>query len=95
MKLAKLEAANADLARRCMELEAQLASAAAKASRDIEKAGDVLHASAAILTLTALGGRVIVSPVAIRDGLSGATIAAIKADLQRSYDLATLAKPSA
>lgn len=50
-------------------------------------------ASAAILTITGLGGRVIVAPVAIRDGLSAATIAAIKADLQRSYDLATLMQP--
>lgn len=83
----------ADLARRVMELEAQLASRAAQASRDIEKAGDSLMASAAVLTITALGGRVIVAPVAIRDGLSAATIAAIKADLARSFDLATLQRP--
>lgn len=83
----------ADLARRVMELESQLASRAAQASRDIEKAGDSLMASAAILTITGLGGRVIVAPVAIRDGLSPATIAAIKADLARSFDLATLQRP--
>lgn len=83
----------ADLARRVMELESQLASTAAQASRDIEKAGDSLMASAAVLTITGLGGRVIVAPVAIRDGLSSATISAIKADLQRSFDLATLQRP--
>ena len=90
-----LQTENANLARRVMELEAQLASTCAHASREVEKAGDLLMASAAVLTISALGGRVIVKPVAIRDGLSPATIAALKADLARSYDLATMTKPKA
>jgi len=83
----------ADLQRRVMELESQLASRAAAASAEVCKAGDSLMGSAVILHLVALGGREIVAPVAIRDGLSAETIAAIKADLRRSYDLATLIKP--
>lgn len=83
----------ADLQRRVMELESQLASRAAAASAELGKAGDVLMGSAVILHLVALGGREIVAPVAIRDGLSAETIAAIRADLRRSYDLATLHKP--
>jgi hypothetical protein len=80
----------ADLARRCKELEAQLVSTAKSALRDMPKAGDTLTASAVILELTALGGRRIIAPVAIRDGLSAAAIEALKADILRSIDLATL-----
>lgn len=83
----------ADLERKVIELEAQMASTCAYAAKEIEKAGDTLTGSAAILTVTGLGGRVIVRPVAIRDGFSPAAIAAIKADIMRSYELATLVKP--
>jgi hypothetical protein len=52
-----------------------------------------LSASGVILTLTVLGGRAICEPVLIRDGLSEETIAALKADMRRSYELATMYKP--
>lgn len=74
----------AELQRRVMELEAQHPAASRAALRDLPKAGDSLHASAAVLTITALGGRVIVGPVAIRDGLSAQAIDALRADVNAS-----------
>lgn len=82
-----------DLARQNLELKGQLAHAYASAYREISKAGDVLTASGVLLQLTALGGREIIIPVVIRDGLSTETIAAIRKDLARSYELATISKP--
>lgn len=52
-----------------------------------------MMAGGIILTLTALGGREICTPVLIRDGLSEETIAALKADLVRSYEVAVAFKP--
>jgi len=49
--------------------------------------------SEVIITMTVLGGRPGMEPTLIRDGLSPETIAAIKADLKRSYDLAIQFKP--
>jgi hypothetical protein len=83
----------ADLRQKISDLEAQIASEAACAWFDLEDAGDKLMASAAILEIRALGGRVIVGPVAIRDGLSSEAIAALRLDLHRSFELATLKKP--
>ena len=51
-------------------------------------------ASGVILELTALGGKEIIPPVMIRDGLSQATIKAIQNDLCRSFELATLVNPA-
>ena len=82
-----------DLVRQNLELKGQLAGTYANASREISKAGDVLTASGVLLQLTALGGREIIMPVVIRDGLSADTIAALKADLLRSYNIATAFKP--
>lgn len=83
-----------DLARKLREALAGQAYVYAYASEAIEKAGtEHLMASGAVVTITALGGREIVAPVLIRDGLSAATIAAFQADLLRSYELATLRKP--
>jgi hypothetical protein len=82
-----------DLARQNLELKAQLAGSYAAASREIEKAGDTLTGSGVLIQLTALGGREIINPVVIRDGLSAGTVAAIKKDLLRSYNLATISKP--
>lgn len=79
------------LQREVMELKAQRATAYTCASTAIEKAG-VKHkmASGVLLQLTAVGGAEIIPPVMIRDGLSVETIDAIRADLKRSLDLATL-----
>lgn len=64
------------------------------ADASIDKASvDHLAGSGVIITLTALGGREICSPVLMRDGLSKETIEALREDLRRSYELATLFKP--
>lgn len=49
--------------------------------------------SAVILEIHALGGKALIPAVAIRNGLSPETIAAIRADLRRSYEYATEFKP--
>lgn len=85
-----------DLERQVLELKAQLAFGYASASSDVEKAGtNHMMASGVLLQLTALGGREIIKPVVIRDGLSDETIEALKKDLARSYELATVHKPVA
>ncbi len=81
------------LKQKVIDLQAQMPHRYAFASREVEKAGDGLTASAAVLSITALGGKEIVLPVAIRDGLSIETIEAIKRDLQRSYERAMRWKP--
>ncbi len=83
-----------DLEHQVLELKAQLACAYAQASRDIEKSRtDHMMASGVLLQLTALGGREIIKPVVILDGLSDETIEALRKDLIRSYELATAYKP--
>ena len=86
--------------KRIRELERQLMEAKAQqihnyhfASQDIEKLG-ITHcmASAVIATFTVLGGRTV-GPVAIRDGLSEATIKALQEDMRRSFEQATAFKP--
>lgn len=85
----------ADLQRQVMELKAQLAHTAHFAAAELHKAStDHMMASAVILQLHALGGREIVRPVAIQDGLSPETIQAIHRDLIRTYELATMDKPA-
>lgn len=49
--------------------------------------------SGVVLTMTALGGRELFKPVLIRDGLSDDLVAALRKDLARSYELATMHKP--
>lgn len=84
----------ADLQRKVKELEAQLAHQYHFAAQYIDKAGmDKTMGSAVILELTFLGGRKVIEPVAIKDGLSKETIAAIKADLKRSYERTVEFKP--
>ncbi len=80
---------NADLKREVLELSAQLAHAYHFANADLHKAGTAHKmASGVLLQLTAIGGKEIICPVMIKDGLSEETIAAIRKDLKRSYDLA-------
>lgn len=83
-----------ELERKVFELESQLAHRCHFASRSIDKAGTKnIMGSGVIISLVVLGGREIIEPVCIRDGLSDETIAAIKADLARSYEIATMFKP--
>ncbi|AXF53039.1 MAG: hypothetical protein [Caudoviricetes sp.] len=82
------------LEREILELQGQLASSYHFAASAIGKAStDHCMGGGVMLTLTATGGREIVKAVCIRDGLSKETIEAIKADLVRSYELATAFKP--
>jgi hypothetical protein len=84
----------ADLQRKVKELEAQLVHQYHFATAEIGKASiQKTFGSAVILELTFLGGRKVCEPVAIKDGLSDETIAAIKADLKRSYERTVEFKP--
>lgn len=77
----------AELQRQILELKAQLASTYYFASKDINNCGhDKMMGGGVILQISALGGREIVKPVCIKDGLSQASIDAIKADIKRSSD---------
>lgn len=85
----------AQLERQVLELESQLAHRYEFARLEIDRAGTAkMMASGVLLQLTAVGGKEIINPVMIKDGLSDETIAAIKADLTRSYDLAVMFKPT-
>lgn len=85
----------ADLARKVAELEAQLASTLHFADIGLTKAGtDKMMASAVIVRLHTLGGSEITPTFAIRDGLSPETIAALRKDIARSWELATMHVPS-
>lgn len=91
-KKAKRKAEIAELRRKVKEMESQLASSYHFASVTLAKAGG-LAGSAVILELTALGGKAIIPPVAIRGGLSAETIAAIQEELTRSYSEAIEFRP--
>ena len=54
---------------------------------------DKLMGSGVVLSLTLLGGKEWFEPVMICNGLSKETIAALKADLARSFNYATELKP--
>ena len=57
---------------------------------NIEKAStDRMMAGAIVLQITELGGKKVISPITIGDGLSNETIDAIKKDIKRSHDLLT------
>ena len=74
------------LARELLEARASDIVTLGNSSREILKAGDNLTASAAIVTIEALGGRLI-TRFAIHDGLSIETINALKLDIQRTIEL--------
>ncbi|MBK3745952.1 hypothetical protein G3A39_43175 [Paraburkholderia aspalathi] len=91
-KVRKIKGPNkAELIRKVVELTAQLASTYHFADATLSKAGDLMG-SGVLLQLSALGGRELISPVVIRDGLSPETIAAIRKDIMRSYETATAFK---
>lgn len=82
-----------DLERQIIELKGQLCSSYVFADKEITRASTkYLQGSACMVSIYALGGKEIMAPVAIRDGLSKETVDAIKRDLKRSYDEATLFK---
>ncbi len=64
------------------------------ASKTLDKfSTDRLMGSGVVLSLTLIGGRELFEPVMICNGLSKETIAALKADLVRSFNYATEMKP--
>ena len=82
------------LERKNQELQAQLAYQHHFVSNNLDSLNiDKMTGSAVILELRVLGGAESIGPVAIRDGLSDETIAAIKVDLARSFELCTVFKP--
>jgi len=81
------------LERQVLELTAQLASTYHFADATIDKCGPALMASGCLVQLTAIGGRELVLPFVVKDGLSPETIAALRADIRRSHELATMFKP--
>ncbi len=84
----------AALRRKIVELEANLAHAYHFADAYLHEAGTKkLMASGVLVQLSALGGRELIKPVLILDGLSETTIAALREDIQRSYKRATELKP--
>lgn len=52
-----------------------------------------LIGSGVVITLTVIGGRELIPPTLLRDGLSDELIAALRADFVRGYQLATMYKP--
>jgi hypothetical protein len=91
----KTRPTKATLERKIKELEAQLASTYHFADAELLQASRKSYmGSAVIVEITALGGNVVMQPVAIRDGLSANTIAALRADIAKSYEDATVFKPS-
>jgi len=86
---------------RIAELEEELEEAKAHhvyrhhfASKTLDKfSTDKLMGSGVVLSLTLVGGKELFEPVMICNGLSKETIAALKADLVRSFNYATELKP--
>ena len=93
--MAKLkQKTRAELQREVKELTAQLTHTAHFAAAALKKFGtDRLTGSAVIVEVATLGGRAATGPFAIRDGFSPATIAALIADLERTYAGSILFKP--
>lgn len=94
-KRQKLELKLAESKRRIYELEAQLA-------KRLGGAFDVLHnagieqnmGSGVILSITGIGGKSIVPPVMIRDGISKQSVTALQDDICRSFEIATMVSPA-
>lgn len=89
MKTKPAKPTRQQLERKLLESEALALYRYGSAYTDIGKAStDHLMASGVLLQLTALGGREIIRPVVIRDGLSPDTIECLKRDIKRSSDQA-------
>jgi len=92
MTIKRPKPTRAEYERTIIELRAQLASTYHFASKELPKATE-LKGSGVLLTLHALGGREIIPPVVIRDGLSENTINTLQHDIGRSYAEAIALKP--
>lgn len=88
-------ATKAELQRKVSMLEAQLVHQHHFADAKLAKANTAhFSGSAVVLSLTNLSGADIIEPIAIRDGLSDETIYALRRDIRRSYEVATVFKPA-
>lgn len=84
----------AELQRKLVETEAQLTFKLGVADVALEEARtEHLKGSGVVLSLAVLGGRELIRPTLIRNGLSDDTVAALRRDLLRSYEIATSHKP--
>lgn len=78
----------AQLERQLFELRAQTGIALRSARTALDRAGSERQtASAVIITISELGGRLITDPFAITDGLSHDTIEALRRDITRTLVL--------
>lgn len=83
-----------ELERQIRELESQLVHRLAFTAKELDKFNrEKFTGSGVIVTIEGLGGRLKLEPVMLRDGLSHATIDALKADILYSFEIATLHKP--
>ncbi len=79
----------AELERKLLEAHASSASSHAYACLKIPLAHtDQLTGSGVVLQVTYLGGKPLIDPILIRDGLDQELIEAIQANVRRSHDLA-------
>lgn len=93
MKAKSVKPTRQQLERKILELESQLANRYSLAQQEIDKALMAkIMGSGVLLQLSFIGGKEVINPVMIKDGLSLGTIAAIKEDLSRSYELTVMHK---
>lgn len=85
-----LENEIATLERRLFEARAAYVSTISESFDKLPKSADCFG-SGVILQITRLGGAEMIPPVLIRDGLSADSVKALRFDLGRSYELATIA----
>lgn len=94
MKAKVVKPTRQELQRQIKELEAQLVHRIAFTAKELDKFNrEKFMGSGVMITIEGLGGRFKLDPVVIRDGLSHATIDALKADLLYSYEVVTMHKP--
>jgi hypothetical protein len=85
---------NKQLTREVLELKAQLASAYHFAAKTLGQASTAkLMASGVLVQLTGIGGKELVVPFMVKDGLSEETIEALHSDITKSYDMSVMFKP--
>lgn len=91
---AKKKPTKAELARMLKEAKAQQIHVCHFADQYLAKMGN-FQASGIMVELTALGGREIIPPIVISNGLSQETIDALRKDILRTYQYKTELKPKA
>lgn len=90
----EFEARIAQLERQLWEAKSQYTQRISSAFDALDKARDAYIGSGVILSVSAIGGKEVIPPVMIRDGLSDNTIKAIQKDLRHSFEIATMVNPA-